>query len=109
MEGYLGEFPLPAVAAASFGRMSVADKAMIFVEKYGGIDGDHHKAWVLDQVSRILKGTPVLATEARWEGGLCEIRYHTGAPSKTYLSWVRSMCAGEDGPETYAYDEGIAP
>ena len=26
------------------------------IQRYGGIQGDHHRAWVLDQVMRIIKG-----------------------------------------------------
>lgn len=50
----------------------------------GQIDGDHHKAWVIDQVLRLL-------TRERYEQVIDE------------------YCAGEDGPETYSWDEGIAP
>ena len=59
-------------------------KALDLIEQYGGIDGAHHKDWVLDQVARILLG----------EG---------------YEAWVVDLKSGEDGPETYGYDEGIAP
>ena len=59
-------------------------KALDMIEQNGGIDGVHHKDWVLDQVARILTG----------EG---------------YVDWVNGVKAGEDGPETYGYDEGIAP
>jgi len=60
------------------------DKAMGIIESYGGIDGDHHKTWVIDQVARVLKGGD-------------------------YYQWVIDMCAGEDGPDTYHWDDGIAP
>lgn len=59
-------------------------KAMIIIERYGGIDGEHHKTWVIDQVARLLTGGE-------------------------YNRWVIEMKAGEDGPDTYDYDEGIAP
>jgi hypothetical protein len=94
---YLGEFPLGE-------RVDPLDYAMVFIEKYGGIDGDRHKAWVIDQVARILKGTPVIVTEARWSDHAAEIRYRTGQPSDEYLQWVAEITA--DG---YDYDEGIAP
>lgn len=50
----------------------------------GGIDGTHHKAWVIDQMIRLLAGD----------------RYET---------IVADARAGEDGPETYDWDVGIAP
>lgn len=59
-------------------------EAMAIIVQYGGIEGEHHKTWVIDQVARALMG----------EG---------------YAQWVIHMKAGEDGPETYEWDEGIAP
>lgn len=52
--------------------------------KYGGIGGDQHKAWVIDQMVRALAG----------DG---------------YAAVVREACSGDDGPDTYEWDEGIAP
>ena len=54
------------------------------IEEYGGIDGGHHKQWLLDQVVRFL-------TDNRYE------------------SWVTFYQSGEDGPDTYEWDTGIAP
>lgn len=54
------------------------------IERYGGIDGDHHKTWVIDQVARALLGN-------------------------NYEAWVKEMKAGEDGADTYDWDEGIPP
>lgn len=59
-------------------------KALDLILRYGGIDGAHHKQWVLDQVVRALTGDK-------------------------YDEWVATYCDGEDGPDTYAWDEGIAP
>lgn len=50
----------------------------------GSFDGAHHKMWVIDQMVRALTGP-------------------------NYDKWVEDFCAGEDGPETYEWDEGIAP
>ena len=58
--------------------------ALELIGQYGGVDGSHHKDWVLDQVARILAG----------EG---------------YEDWIKVLRDGEDGPETYGYNEGIAP
>ncbi|MDE2107558.1 MAG: hypothetical protein KGL39_60760 [Patescibacteria group bacterium] len=52
--------------------------------RFGGIEGDHHKAWVIDQMVRILAG-------------------------KDYEEIVRRAKAGEDGPDTYRWDTGVAP
>lgn len=69
------------------GDASLLDRAAAAVDlitRYGGIDGAHHKTWVMDQVVRCLLGA-------------------------SYPEFVRQACAGEDGPETYTWDEGIAP
>lgn len=52
--------------------------------KYGGIDGAHHKQWVIDQMVRILAGDRYDAIVAEAKGG-------------------------EDGPETYSWEVGEAP
>lgn len=60
--------------------------ALQFIMDWGGIDGAHHKQWTLDQVVRILTIN---------EDG--------------YQAWRREQANGEDGPNTYSWDEGIAP
>lgn len=60
------------------------EKALDLIVRYGGIDGDHHKAWVLDQIARVLAGG-------------------------NYDKLVEDARKGEDGPETYDWDVGIAP
>jgi hypothetical protein len=58
--------------------------ALALIEEFGGIDGYHHSAWVIDQVVRRLTGSG-------------------------YEHWVSAMNDGEDGPNTYAWEVGIAP
>ncbi len=68
-------------------RVTDAEKmaaALDLASRYGGIDGDHHKMWVIDQMVRALTGDQ-------------------------YAEWVRDQEDGEDGPETYEWNEGIAP
>lgn len=52
--------------------------------RYGQIDGAHHKTWVIDQMIRVLAGSE-------------------------YDDIIKQACAGEDGPNTYEWDTGIAP
>lgn len=58
--------------------------AIDLIIKYGGIDGEHHKNWVLDQVMRVLAGDQ-------------------------YAKMVAEACVGEDGPNTYTWDCGTPP
>ena len=60
------------------------NEATGIIAKYGSIDGVHHKKWVIDAVARCLLGN----------------EYH---------AWVADIKNGEDGPDTYPYDEGISP
>lgn len=58
--------------------------ALDIADSYGSIDGDMHKMWVIDQMVRALSG----------DG---------------YSTWLAMHKTGADGPETYGWDEGIAP
>jgi hypothetical protein len=60
------------------------DQAISLAVRYGGIDEAHHKAWTIDQMFRILAGDK-------------------------YSDIVKNACDGEDGPNTYSWDCGIAP
>jgi hypothetical protein len=51
---------------------------------YGGIDGDHHKMWVIDQMVRALTGPG-------------------------YEAWVKVYEGPDEEGETYDWDCGIAP
>jgi hypothetical protein len=58
-------------------------KALDLIGEWGGIDGGHHKQWLLDQLVRVL--------------------------AEDYRAWVVEYQDGEDGEDTYEWDEGIAP
>jgi hypothetical protein len=60
------------------------DAALEVAYRYGGTDGAHHKAWIIDQMVRAL-------TE------------------NEYDHWVQERCDGEEGPNTYDWEEGIPP
>jgi hypothetical protein len=60
------------------------EKAIDLAVRYGGIDGEHHKAWVIDQMVRVLAGD-------------------------RYECIVTAAKIGDDGPDSYDWDVGIAP
>lgn len=60
------------------------EKAIKIGLDWGGIDGGHHKMWTIDQMLRVLLGDKYEEEIKKWEDG-------------------------EDGPETYSWDEGITP
>lgn len=107
MNGYLGEVDV-AQEDSAFAKFTRNDWALYIVRCYGGIDGDHHKQWVLDQVARILNGAPVLIRQARWKNGHAEYRISVGT-CDAYDAWVKAQKDGEDGPDTYSWTGGIAP
>ena len=104
---YLGE-EIVDIHKTEFSMYTKKDWVMIWIEMYGQIDGSHHKQWLIDQIARILKGTNVLVTIAKWEN-YREYRYNLSEASEEYYEWVETMKSGEDGKDTYSYDSGIAP
>ncbi len=60
------------------------EQAINLAVRFGGIDGAHHKTWVIDQMVRILAG-------------------------ERYDAIVKEAKAGKDGPESYNWDVGIPP
>lgn len=59
-------------------------EALEIARAWGGHEGRHHRAWTIDQMVRALTG-------------------------EQYSQWVRDWNSGEEGPDTYAWDEGVAP
>lgn len=85
------------------------DWALEYITRYGGKDSRHHKAWVIDQVARILNGCNIIVEMHEWSDCEPEYRFYTDEPSQQYKDWVAKLKDGEDGPDTYGYDKGIAP
>jgi len=110
MQNYLGETEVDVSKHPVYSKYTQSDWAMVFIERYSGIDGDHHQKWLVDQVARILKGTPVVVKTAKWDNGHSEDRVVVGEPTMEYKAWVNDML-GEyvDGEYEYDYDVGIAP
>ena len=69
------------------------ETALEIAAKWGGIDGGHHKDWVIDQMVRALTGC---------EGA-------TGGESNEYREFVKLASEGPYGPDTYPWETGIAP
>jgi hypothetical protein len=61
-----------------------AEAALRVLLDYGQTDGAHHKQWAIDQAVRALAGP-------------------------YYEDLIAAYKAGEDGEDTYEWDEGIAP
>ena len=83
-------------------------KALEIASDCGGIDGAHHKMWVIDQMVRALTGCPVVSDTARDCNGELYTFQRQGE-SDAYRRWVQDFQHGDDGPHTYAWDVGIVP
>lgn len=83
-------------------------KALDIARCDGGVDGDHHKMWAIDQMVRALTGCPMIKESATDYTGK-PYTYERQGESEEYLAWVKETQAGEDGPETYLWDEGTPP
>lgn len=84
------------------------ENALRYASNFGGIDGGHHKQWVIDQMVRALTGCPMVAISAKDCNGL-EYEFEAQDESDEYRKFVADRKAGEDGPNTYDWEEGIAP
>ncbi len=62
----------------------IIEETLEIAFRWTGFDGDHHKQWTIDQMVRKLTGNK-------------------------YEEWIKEWCDGEHGPNTYEWDEGIAP
>ena len=76
-------YPIPMVIFYSEDYIKIENAIDIAVQ-FGSIDGAHHKMWTIDQILRILAGNK-------------------------YNDIIKEACNGEDGPDTYKWDIGIAP
>ncbi|EMW4817302.1 hypothetical protein AAE416_003296 [Escherichia coli] len=60
------------------------ERAIELASRFGGSEEVHHLRWMIDQLVRELAG-------------------------ERYDQVVASACAGEDGPDTWRWDTGVAP
>lgn len=84
---YWEQAPKPIIHPKLGVIMTDADRIQAAIDiavQHGGHDGAHHKDWVIDQMVRELAGD-------------------------RYDKIVAEACNGEDGPETYTWETGIAP
>jgi hypothetical protein len=83
-------------------------EALAIAMRYGGIDGAHHKDWVIDQMVRALTGCARVEVRDKDINGkdYLFLKYNE---SETYLKFVAAAKQGVDNPETYEWNVGIAP
>lgn len=83
-------------------------KAMEIAMASGGNDESHHQAWAMDQMVRALTGCPVVFKRNTSIIPKPIVVAALGE-SEEYLKFIKEHNAGDDGPDTYSWDVGIAP
>lgn len=110
---YLGQTPVQ-IEHSPFKGFTAKDWVMAFITRYGQIEGDHHKAWVIDQTVRLLMGQVPTIVLAQWTNHPPEYRFwlEDKDGTSTYNQWVQEMRGDwlpDEGRFEYDYYEGIAP
>lgn len=106
MNGYLGEFEVN-LEDTPYKDYDKSDWMAEYIQMYGGIDGSHHKDWVMDQCIRIWSGSEVIVKEARWQDGEKshkEFRIKIDNPTEKYKKLVEDI-----ENEGWEWKCGIAP
>ena len=107
MNGYLGEVEVK-IHESEFYDYDRIDWVEYWIASYGQIDGSHHKAWLIDQLMRITKGTEIIVKKAIWDDNgvkFEEYRINLGEPSEEYEDFIQEY---ENNGE-YSWDIGVAP
>lgn len=86
------------------------DQALAIAAQYGGIDGEHHKAWVIDQMVRALTGCPMVEATAKNCRGE-PYTYLRRGESKEYQRFISEVTDGCEscGASGTEWDVGIPP
>ena len=63
---------------------TIHSQILDLIMQWGGVDGAHHKQWLLNEIVKAIT-------------------------RDDYKKWVELYEEGEDGPNTYEWDTGIAP
>lgn len=92
--------------------MSEAERieaALALASKYGGTDGEHHKMWVIDQMVRVMTGSPIVKSEVHLDPHGDGYTFDELGSSLSYEAFVSAQNVGEDGQNIHEWDTGIAP
>lgn len=84
------------------------DSALEIARNYGTEDGSSHKMWVIDQMVRELTGCEMETKQVIDHQG-DQYQFQGLGKSEEYVKWITQTKAGENGPDTYSWDMGIAP
>jgi len=77
MPEYLGQSLITDLSGTPFESFGPIEWSKYYIDRFGHIDGEHHKYWVLKQVYLILTGTTPIVLLAKWADGYTEYRVYT--------------------------------
>lgn len=90
-------------------------KALNCAFQYSQFDGNHHKAWAIDQIVRALLGCPMIKKTAL-DCNKKQYSYETQGESQEYLDWVKkfeyedlTLSVDEDREKDYEWNCGTPP
>lgn len=83
--------------------------ALELASRFGCIDGDQYKMWAIDQIVRVLTGSPLVQYEVFLDAHRNASTAEVLGKSAAYQTFVADHNVGEDGPDTYEWDSGTAP
>lgn len=82
--------------------------ALKIAQDHGQTDSAHNKAWVIDQMVRALTDCPMVTKWGTNAHG-ASYPYQARGESEAYRRFIATHNNGDEGPDTYSWDEGIAP
>ncbi|QVD49237.1 hypothetical protein LUCX_167 [Xanthomonas phage vB_XciM_LucasX] len=107
-ENYLGSTPV-ALKDTPWGGMSQMERIRWMAQQYGGIDGEDHQKWLVNQILRLTYNATITACVHRWRTGEEEYHYTIGT-SPEYDAYIYSLFENEEIDAQQLADlEGIAP
>lgn len=100
-----GEFLASPESMDGSGRI---EAALEVANRWGGTQEDHHRQWVVDQMVRVLTGCPLEPYDQSDPAAKVD-NFGILGESEAYRAFVADHTHGEDGPDTYGWETGIAP
>ena len=103
MAKYLGEKILN-IEETEFKDYTKNDWILLFLEKYGLVEGSWHKNWLLGTIAKLANDTKVIIKLAKWDNGQEEYRFELDNNSDKYNEWVE-LFNEEDEDEGWGYNQ----
>jgi hypothetical protein len=87
MPKYLGEEILN-IEETEYKDYTKNDWILLFLEKYGLVEGTWSKNWLMDTIAQLANDTKIIIKLAKWDDGQEEYRFELDNPSNKYIKWL---------------------